>query len=63
MSIVNTINRLRRTVGLKDFTPTYSDTEPEPKTTINPLVITSMKGLWKWSRALNGRVMNWRFSD
>ena len=42
MSIVNTINRLRRTVGLKDFTPTYSDTEPEPKTTINDQITDSV---------------------
>lgn len=42
MSIVNTINRLRRTIGLKDFTPTYSDTEPETQTTINDQITDSV---------------------
>ena len=42
MSIVNTINRLRRTIGLKDFTPTYSDTEPKTQTTINDQITDSV---------------------
>jgi len=35
MNIINTINRLRRTVGLKDFTPKNYDSDTETTSTVN----------------------------